>query len=236
MRSTSAPSETRTAPSFTPPSPRGHLPDPSRSRSALTVEGQRETPADGGHVSGLRREAIDARAVVTDFDGVHTDDTAFVDADGREFVRVSRSDGMGVSLLRRAGIPFLILSTETNGVVAARARKLRVDVRQGLDDKAAALREWADAQGVALADVAYLGNDVNDLPCLRIVGWPVAVPRSHPDVLAIARVVLHRAGGDGAVRELAERVLRSRTGLVPERAGAALRASIPSSSQPEEHS
>ncbi|GAA4780260.1 KdsC family phosphatase [Microbacterium gilvum] len=182
-------------------------------------------------MSGSDGRAIHARAVVTDFDGVHTDDTALVDADGRELVRVSRSDGMGVALLRRAGIPFLILSTETDGVVSARARKLRVDVRQGLEDKAAALRDWADGQGVPLADVAYLGNDVNDLACLAIVGWPVAVPGSHPDVLGAARIVLDRAGGDGAVRELAERVLRSRAGGALAGAG----ASTPSSSSSEEN-
>jgi N-acylneuraminate cytidylyltransferase len=152
-------------------------------------------------------EPIEADAVVTDFDGVHTDDTAIVDEAGRESVRVSRSDGFGVALLRQRGIPLLILSTETDPVVSARARKLGVDVRQGVDDKATALREWADAAGVPLSRVAYLGNDVNDLACLEIVGWPVAVPDAHPLVLASARVVVDRPGGAGAVRALADRVL-----------------------------
>ncbi|WP_336502582.1 acylneuraminate cytidylyltransferase [Microbacterium paraoxydans] len=152
---------------------------------------------------------IPARAVVTDFDGVHTDDTAIIDADGGERVRVSREDGMGVSLLRRAGVPMLILSTEVNPVVRARADKLRVSVLHGIADKEAALRQWAREQDVALADIAYLGNDVNDLPAMRIVGWPVAVANAHPLVRAEARVVLGRRGGDGAVRELVERVLSS---------------------------
>ena len=123
---------------------------------------------------------IDADAVVTDFDGVHTDDTVLVDAVGTETVRVSRSDGMGISRLRAAGIPVLILSTETNKVVGARARKLRVDVRQAVDDKAAALREWAGEHGIALSRIAYLGNDVNDLSCLEIVGWPDRRARGAP--------------------------------------------------------
>ncbi|WP_248170584.1 MULTISPECIES: acylneuraminate cytidylyltransferase [unclassified Microbacterium] len=155
-------------------------------------------------------EPIAASVVVTDFDGVHTDDTAFVDAAGNEHVRVSRTDGMGVAMLRRAGIPFLILSTEENPVVRARADKLRVDVRHGVQDKAAALREWADEHGHALEDIAYLGNDVNDLPAMGLVGWPVAVADARPEVLAVARVVLVRAGGAGAVRELADRVLDAR--------------------------
>ncbi len=152
---------------------------------------------------------VPVRAVVTDFDGVHTDDTAIVDADGGERVRVSREDGMGVALLRRAGVPMLILSTEVNPVVRARAEKLRVPVLHGVDDKEAALRSWAEEMGIPLADIAYLGNDVNDLAAMRIVGWPIAVANAHPLVLEEARVVLRRAGGDGAVRELIERVLSS---------------------------
>ena len=150
---------------------------------------------------------IDVDAVITDFDGVHTDDRVLVSEDGTEFVTVNRSDGMGVSQLVTAGIPVLILSTERNRVVAARARKLGVEVLHGVDDKAAALADWAAAAGIPLARIAYLGNDVNDLGCLELVGWPVATPGAHPLVRAAARVVLDRAGGDGAVRELAERVL-----------------------------
>jgi N-acylneuraminate cytidylyltransferase len=153
------------------------------------------------------RHPIPVTAVVTDFDGVHTDDTAIIDADGGERVRVSREDGMGVALLRRAGVPMLILSTEENPVVRARADKLRVPVLHGVEDKALALRAWAADNGLDLADIAYLGNDVNDLPALRIVGWPIAVADAHPLVIEEARVVLSRHGGDGAVRELVERVL-----------------------------
>jgi N-acylneuraminate cytidylyltransferase len=160
-----------------------------------------------------RPGSVDVDAVVTDFDGVHTDDTARVDENGVESVTVSRSDGMGVALLRARGIPFLILSTEANPVVTARARKLGVDVRQASSDKASALREWAAAQGIALSRVAYLGNDVNDLPCLQLVGWPVAVPDAHPLVLSAARLVLDRPGGRGAVRDLAERVIAGRSAV-----------------------
>ncbi len=160
-----------------------------------------------------RPSAVPARAVVTDFDGVHTADRVVVDQHGVESVEVNRSDGMGVAQLRRAGIPFLILSSETNPVVRARAAKLGVDVIAGCDDKLRALAEWSDRQGVPLADVAYLGNDVNDAACLRAVGWPVVVAGAHPDITAhrdarsASPIVLRRRGGDGAVRELADRVL-----------------------------
>lgn len=181
-------------------------------RAAIEIDTE-EQLAVAGAIAPLidhADESMDVAAVVTDFDGVHTDDTATTDAEGRESVRVSRSDGMGIAQLRRAGIPVLILSSETNPVVTARARKLRVEVRQGIDDKAAALTEWAEAAGAPLSRVAYVGNDINDLACLALVGWPVAVPDAHPLVIAAARIVLTRTGGSGAVREFADRVLRSR--------------------------
>ncbi|MEO8263463.1 MAG: acylneuraminate cytidylyltransferase, partial [Pseudolysinimonas sp.] len=154
---------------------------------------------------------IDVDAVVTDFDGVHTDDTVTIGSDGSEFVTVSRSDGMGIALLREAGIPVLILSTETNPVVAARARKLQVEVLQAQTDKAAALEAWALRHDIRLDRVAYLGNDVNDLGCFELVGWPVAVPEAHPRLLTAARLILGGGGGRGAVRELADLVLQART-------------------------
>jgi N-acylneuraminate cytidylyltransferase len=154
---------------------------------------------------------LDVDAVITDFDGVHTDDTAIVGEAGVEFVRVSRSDGAGVARLRAAGIPVLICSAETHPVVSARAAKLGVEVRQGVADKAAVVREWADQRGIRLDRVAYLGNDRGDLPALAIVGWPVAVADAIPDVRRVARLVLGRAGGQGAVRELADAVLAART-------------------------
>ena len=153
---------------------------------------------------------MDVDALVTDFDGVHTDDSVHVDQDGVESVTVSRSDGMGVRMLRESGVPVLILSTERNPVVTARARKLNVDVLQGQHDKEQAIRGWAARTGLDLARVAYIGNDVNDLGALSAVGWPVAVADAHPRVRAAARIILTRGGGHGAVREAVERILVSR--------------------------
>ncbi|MEO5922172.1 MAG: acylneuraminate cytidylyltransferase [Pseudolysinimonas sp.] len=156
---------------------------------------------------------IDVDAVVTDFDGVHTDDTVVIGTDGSEYVTVSRSDGMGVALLREAGISVLVLSTESNAVVGVRAAKLGVDVLQAQTDKASALTAWAVDHGIPLDRIAYLGNDVNDLGCFGLVGWPVAVPDAHPRILGAARVVLGSLGGRGAVRELADLVLHARAAL-----------------------
>jgi N-acylneuraminate cytidylyltransferase len=145
-----------------------------------------------------------------DFDGVHTDDRVHVDQNGVESVTVSRSDGMGVGLLRTAGLPMLILSKERNPVVAARAAKLGIDVRHGIDDKLPELRRWCDEQGVDIARVAYVGNDVNDVACMNAAGWPIAVADAHSEALSAARVVLKSRGGHGAVREVCDGILAAR--------------------------
>ncbi|MGW9631135.1 cytidylyltransferase domain-containing protein [Agromyces sp. NPDC055520] len=160
------------------------------------------------------RLQIDVDALVTDFDGVHTDDTVMVDQLGRESVRVSRSDGAGIARLRAAGIPVLVLSAEQNPVVGRRAEKLGVECAQGVAEKGAVLREWAERRGIRLDRIAYLGNDRGDLPALELVGWPVAVPDAAPEALAAARHVLSRTGGRGAVRELAELILAARDSAV----------------------
>ncbi|MFG3346700.1 cytidylyltransferase domain-containing protein [Streptomyces sp. NPDC048018] len=145
----------------------------------------------------------DVDAVVLDFDGTQTDDRVHIDADGREFVSVHRGDGLGIAALRRAGVPLLILSTEQNPVVAARARKLRIPVLHGVDRKDLALKQWCDEQGIDPQRVLYAGNDVNDLPCFHLVGWPVAVGSAHDSVRAAARAVTDTPGGSGAIREIA---------------------------------
>ena len=149
----------------------------------------------------------DVDAVVLDFDGTQTDDRVLVDSDGRETVAVHRGDGLGIAAMRRAGIPLLILSTEQNPVVAARARKLQVPVLHGIDRKDLALKQWCEEEGIAPERVLYVGNDVNDLPCFGLVGWPVAVAQAHDVVIEEARAVTSVPGGYGAIREIASWIL-----------------------------
>ncbi|MFE6759675.1 cytidylyltransferase domain-containing protein [Streptomyces sp. NPDC057684] len=151
--------------------------------------------------------AEDIDAVVLDFDGTQTDDKVLIDSDGREFVTVHRGDGLGIAALRKSGLPLLILSTEQNPVVAARARKLQIPVLHGIDRKDLALKQWCEEQGIAPERVLYVGNDVNDLPCFGLVGWPVAVASAHDVVRGAARAVTALPGGDGAIREIATWIL-----------------------------
>ena len=144
------------------------------------------------------------RLVIFDFDGVFTDNTVYVCEDGTESVRCWRGDGLGLRKLDRLGITNLIESTESNPVVSERARKLRVRCIQDVQDKRATVEALAREHGVTLGEVAYLGNDINDLDCLAMVGLPVAVQDAHPDILDRVRYRTLAPGGRGAVRELCD--------------------------------
>jgi YrbI family 3-deoxy-D-manno-octulosonate 8-phosphate phosphatase len=145
--------------------------------------------------------------VVFDFDGVMTDNTVLLGEDGSEMVRCDRADGWGVARLRETGMPMLIVSTETHPVVSARAGKLAVPCIQGVADKRAALADHLQANQINSTEVVFVGNDVNDLGCLELVGMPVAVADAHPAVHDRAALVLDHAGGEGAVRELCDLLL-----------------------------
>jgi N-acylneuraminate cytidylyltransferase len=149
--------------------------------------------------------------IVSDFDGVITDNRVWTDETGRETVVASRSDSMRVRDLRERGIQVMILSSEPNPVVAARAEKMGVESVQGIDirGKGEALKKLLAEKRIDPAHVVYIGNDLNDLPCFTIAGWAVAVADAYPEVLAAADHVLSRPGGHGAVRELCELVLQN---------------------------
>ena len=147
--------------------------------------------------------------LVMDFDGVMTDDRVWVDQDGHESVAANRRDGMGIAMLHKAGVPMVVLSTETNPVVAARCQKLNLPVIQGLSDKSTSLQRLIKERQLDPAHVVYLGNDVNDLNCFPLVGCAVVVADAHPQVIPQADVVLTLPGGRGAVRELCDRILNN---------------------------
>ena len=150
--------------------------------------------------------------LVMDFDGVLTDNRVWVDEDGREQVAANRSDSLGLAYLRQAGIDSLVISMETNPVVAARCRKMKVPVLQGIDNKANVLKQYLAEHSIDPRHVVYLGNDVNDLPCFPIVACAAAVADSQPAVLRQADLVLNGRGGHAAVRELCD-LLIERTGI-----------------------
>lgn len=152
----------------------------------------------------LRKLIRQVRLVAFDFDGVFTDNMVYVFDDGKEAVRCSRGDGLGLSKLRRLGIETIIISTETNPVVSARARKLKMRCVQSCEDKRAVLENLTDELGISMSQVAFMGNDINDIPCLECVGLPIVVQDSHPDVIHLAKYRTKTPGGHGAVREVCD--------------------------------
>jgi N-acylneuraminate cytidylyltransferase len=148
--------------------------------------------------------------VVFDFDGVMTDNRVSVTEDGQEWVTCHRGDGMGLAALKEAGVLLGVLSSETNGVVTARCRKLGIPCKQALENKGAALRVFAAEMDVPLGRVVFVGNDRNDLECMEMAGLAVAVADAHPTALGAADWVLAKEGGQGAVRELCDQLLEMR--------------------------
>ena len=152
----------------------------------------------------------DVELLVLDFDGVLTDNRVFVHQDGVEAVACHRGDSLGLERARRAGLEVLVLSKETNPVVQARCAKLQIGCISGCDDKPTRLRELVAERSLRMEQVAYVGNDVNDLECMRLVGVSVAVGDAVPEVRRAARVVTTAHGGYGAVREVTDWILKAR--------------------------
>lgn len=149
-------------------------------------------------------------AVVFDFDGVMTNNKVVVSETGQESVVCDRGDGMGITMLKRTGIPIAVMSTETNPVVSARCQKLGVECYQSLGHaKHEALAEWCAAKNIDCRNVVYMGNDINDIECMKMVGCTVAPADAHPSVLPYSSIVLNKNGGEGAVRELCDLIMES---------------------------
>ncbi len=151
-------------------------------------------------------------ALVLDFDGVFTDNKVHVRQDRAEMVVCHRGDGWGLSELRDQGLPIWVLSTEKNPVVQARCDKLGLPCMHGAEDKEALLQDWLSERDIDPTHVVFLGNDVNDQECLRLVGCGAVVADAHPKVKPFANLMLTTNGGNGAVRELTDLILQhSRT-------------------------
>lgn len=155
----------------------------------------------------LARRARRLKLVLTDCDGVLTDAGVYYSAEGEALKRFSVRDGMGVARLSERGIATAIVTQETSAIVRARADKLGIVAHLGVADKAAALDAIVERAGLAIDDVAYIGDDVNDLGVVRRVaerGLTAAPADAVPEILAVAHFRAPSAGGHGAFRDFAE--------------------------------
>lgn len=146
--------------------------------------------------------------IVSDFDGVMTDNRAILHEDGTESVYVSRADGLGVSIIKNLGIHFLILSTEVNKIVEMRAKKLDVPVLYGIEKKEKALREFAEKENINLRQIWYIGNDINDIDAMKVVGYSMAPIDAYDEVKNTVDCLLKTEGGKGTIREVADMLLK----------------------------
>ena len=149
----------------------------------------------------------DIDAFVFDFDGVLTNNLVHVDQNGKESVSCSRADGLTFDVLRKLDKPAFILSTENNPVVAMRAKKLKIPVVQGVEDKVEAIKKLVNKNNYTLKNILYVGNDLNDYLVMQLCGYTICPADSHFKIKEISDVVLKTNGGNGVVRELLEDVL-----------------------------
>ncbi|MDA9030956.1 HAD hydrolase family protein [Candidatus Pseudothioglobus singularis] len=153
------------------------------------------------------------KLIAFDFDGVFTDNTVYVSQEGIESVRCWRSDGLGISRVEGIGIQTFILSTEKNQVVSARANKLRMKYKQGIEDKASAILETCTELDIKPEHTMFLGNDINDIPAFNSIGIPVAVADAYPEVYPHVLFRTEKPGGFGAVREVCDLIFHARNSI-----------------------
>jgi 3-deoxy-D-manno-octulosonate 8-phosphate phosphatase (KDO 8-P phosphatase) len=142
------------------------------------------------------------RLICCDIDGTLTDGMIYLGAEGELFKTFNVKDGLGVSLAQKRGIRFALITGRKSDIVNRRAEELGIDeVYQGVEDKRSVVQELIKKYRVTRDQVAYIGDDVNDVCVKSVVGWLVAVGDAHPKVKKEADIVLQSAGGKGAIRE-----------------------------------
>ena len=150
------------------------------------------------------------RLFATDVDGVLTDAGMYYAESGDEWKKFNTRDGMGIKLLQRAGIITAIVTQERTKLVARRAEKLTIpELHQGVMDKLSLVREMAARYGFTLSQVAYIGDDINDLETLKAVGFSATPADGMPQVAAMVDYICQKKGGEGAVREIIEMILEA---------------------------
>jgi YrbI family 3-deoxy-D-manno-octulosonate 8-phosphate phosphatase len=150
------------------------------------------------------------RLFATDVDGVLTDAGMYYSESGEELKKFNTRDGMGIKLLQRAGLITAIVTQERTKLVAWRGEKLMIpEVHQGVMDKLSLVREMAARHGLSMDEVAYIGDDINDLATLKAVGFSATPADGMPAVVEAVDYVCVKKGGEGAVREIIEMILKA---------------------------
>ena len=142
------------------------------------------------------------KQIFYDFDGVMTNNQVLLSEDGTESVLVNRSDGLAVSYFKKMRIKQCIISTETNPVVSKRAEKLKIPCYQGISNKLEEIKKLLTNSDLHMEDVAYVGNDLNDLEVMQYLPNTFCPKDSHPEILKVAQHTLKSSGGEGVIMDL----------------------------------
>lgn len=177
---------------------------------AKSLSPSKSTSSRKPSVAKLRK----IRLFATDVDGVLTDGGMYYSDSGQQMKKFNVWDGMGLALMGRAGLIIGIITTEQTKLVAQRAKKLNItEVHQGIWDKLGVLKEMGKRYGVSLQEMAFIGDDINDLKALQAVGFSASPANARPEVRKSVKYVCKANGGEGAVRELADMILGSQSKL-----------------------
>jgi len=158
----------------------------------------------------IKQKILSLELIVFDFDGVFTDNSVVTSQNGKESVKCSRADGYGLKRLSDVGIKSMVISSEKNEVVKMRCKKLGIECHQGFEEKLSHLRSIIHKKKVTMDEVAYVGNDINDLECLDACAFPIVVNDAHPEVREKAVYMTKLIGGMGAVREICDLIYHVR--------------------------
>ena len=147
------------------------------------------------------------KLLISDFDGVFTDNSVYINEEGQESVRCNRSDGIGIKTLLSNNLKFIVCTSENVDCVSFRAKKIGFKAYLNVQNKGEFIKKYLEREKLNPVNVAYIGNDINDLSAFKVVGYKIAVRDAYPELISIADKVLEKNGGYGAVREACEHII-----------------------------
>jgi len=144
---------------------------------------------------------MEIKLALYDFDGVMTDNKVSINEKGLESVIVNRSDGLAVKLINEMGVKQIIISTESNKVVEKRAQKLGIECKQNIENKASVVEELSKTLSITKDKIAFIGNDINDLEAMKIVGLSLCPSDASQEIIDLSMTILPSKGGSGVIRD-----------------------------------
>lgn len=160
----------------------------------------------------MKQNLSKVEAIAFDFDGVFTNNKVIINEKGEESVICTRADGLGLSKLEKIGVPAIVISTEKNQVVSERCKKLGISCIQGVENKKNEIQTWAKSTEANIENVAFVGNDINDLHAMEVVGYPLCPSDANSLIKSVAIDQTHAKGGEGVVREICDKIDQDKRG------------------------